>query len=118
MAFLREYGPSKQQRELEQQQDEEDEYRDQARRALRQAQTAFKALVEDEVSLLSDGYVRRLQLVGAGVEPTKQGQGEYDDDEEERDGGSSWLERLQRRARENERVVKRLFEQQRKVRQD
>lgn len=115
MAFIRENGPSKQQEDEE---EEDDEYRDQARRALRQAQKAFKALVEEEVSFLSDGYVRRLQLVVAGVEPAKQGQGEYRDNEEERDAGSSWLDRRQRRARENERVVKRLFEQQCKVRQD
>jgi hypothetical protein len=87
--------------------DDDDDYKNLARRWLQRERAAFIATVEDEASLALSA-----RCLAAAPEqlpaPTAAGDDDCD--------GGLWLDRRQRRARENERIVKKLFEQQRKRR--
>ncbi len=97
------------------------EYKDLARRALQRERAAFHGMVEEEASLLSASFLRQLQpqpsVGGLGLAPGAREE-HGPETEQQQDDEELWLDRRQRRARENERVVRRLFEQQRKVRTD
>lgn len=129
-AWLQEYGPPQDEGQEEHHLDDfegEGDYKDLARRRLEREKAVFCSLAEDEVSLLSASFLRQLQLIAplnVGGHTGARAPALPAVGMEERGALPStssnndelWLDRRQRRAQENERIVKRLFDQQRKRR--
>lgn len=118
--WLRDHGPRDHQEDDESSKEEEKKCgaaansRDLARWRLAREKAAFCAMAEEEGSLLSASFLRQMQLVVSFSSETGAADAAAEP-REDKDEEGLWVERRLQQARENERIVRRLFEQQRKV---